>query len=151
MKAVRHEAIIRLIEQHCLSTQTDLLEMLKAEGFDTTQATISRDIRELKISKVLGTGGKYHYAMPRSNDSVHKSTFKNAYATAIISIDNVGNIIVVKTHPGLAQAVAAGIDAMHISGILGCVAGDDTIITVARDAEIATQSIYKLKEEMSGK
>ena len=151
MKKQRQQTIIQLITEHEIETQDELISMLTAEGYKVTQATISRDIRELKISKVLGGGGKYHYAMSGNNDSVHKNTFKNAYATAIISIDSVGNIIVVKTHPGLAQAVAAGIDAMHISGILGCVAGDDTIITVARDAEIATQSIYKLKEEMSGR
>ena len=142
---------MQLITEHEIETQDELISMLTAEGYKVTQATISRDIRELKISKVLGTGGKYHYAMPGSNDSVHKSTFKNAYATAIISIDNVGNIIVVKTHPGLAQAVAAGIDAMHISGILGCVAGDDTILLVVSDAASAASLADELKRTFGKK
>ena len=151
MKTQRQQTILQLISEHEIETQDELISMLKADGYKVTQATISRDIRELKISKVLGAGGKYHYAIHGNSEPIHKTAFKNAYTSAIISIESVGNIIVVKTHPGLAQAVAAGIDAMHINGILGCVAGDDTIITVARDADIASEEIYRLKNEMSEK
>ena len=151
MKTQRHQAIIKLISEHEIETQDELIEKLNTDGYRVTQATISRDIRELKISKVLGGGGTYHYVLPGHVDTGHaKSSFKNAYASAIINIDSVGNIIVVKTHPGLAQAVAAGIDAMHSKEILGCVAGDDTIIVVSRNTETAVSSIYKLKDEMSG-
>ena len=151
MKTQRHQAIMQLISENEIETQDELISMLKADGYKVTQATISRDIRELKISKVLSSEGKYHYAIHGNSEPVHKNAFKNAYTSAIISIENAGNIIVVKTHPGLAQAVAAGIDAMHINGILGCVAGDDTIITVARDADLAVEGIYRLKNEMNDK
>ena len=151
MKGKRQEAILELVKKYEIETQEELAEKLGGAGFAVTQATISRDIRELKISKVLGGGGTYHYVLPGHVDTGHaKSSFKNAYASAIINIDSVGNIIVVKTHPGLAQAVAAGIDAMHSKEILGCVAGDDTIIVVSRNTETAVSSIYKLKDEMSG-
>ena len=151
MKTQRQQTIIKLISEFNIETQDELIEKLNSDGYKVTQATISRDIRELKISKVLGEDGKYYYSLPGVNNSVHvKSTFKHAYASAIISVESVENIIVIKTHPGLAQAVAAGIDAIHSREILGCVAGDDTIIVVARNVEPAIDSIYKLKDEMSG-
>ena len=149
MKTQRHQAIIKLISEHEIETQDELIEKLNADGYRVTQATISRDIRELKISKVLGGGGTYHYVLPGHVDTGHaKSSFKNAYASAIINIDSVGNIIVVKTHPGLAQAVAAGIDAMHSKEILGCVAGDDTIIIVTRSEESSIEISQKITELM---
>ena len=151
MKTQRQQAIIALISEFNIETQDELIDKLNSNGYRVTQATISRDIRELKISKVLGESGKYYYSLPGINNlHQQKNTFKNAYASAIISVESVGNIIVVKTHPGLAQAVAAGIDAMHSKEILGCVAGDDTIIAASRSVESAVESIYRLKDEMSG-
>ena len=151
MKTQRQQAIIALISEFNIETQDELIDKLNSNGYRVTQATISRDIRELKISKVLGENGKYYYSLPGVNNAhQQKNTFKNAYASAIISVESVGNIIVVKTHPGLAQAVAAGIDAMHSKEILGCVAGDDTIIAASRSVESAVESIYRLKDEMSG-
>lgn len=151
MKTQRQQAIIKLISDYEIETQDELIEKLNEDGYNVTQATISRDIRELKISKVLGDGGKYHYSLPgASTAKPEKTAFRHAYASAIISIENAGNIIVVKTHPGLAQAVAAGIDAMQSRCILGSVAGDDTIIVVSQNPELALESIYRLKDEMSG-
>ena len=151
MKTQRQQSIIRLISENEVETQDELIAKLNADGYKVTQATISRDIRELKISKVLGEGGKYYYALPGRGNADHgRSAFRHAYASAIIGIESVGNIVVVKTHPGLAQAVAAGIDAIHCKEILGCVAGDDTIITVTRDTEAAIEKIYRLKDDMSG-
>ena len=142
---------MQLISEHEIETQDELIAKLNADGYKVTQATISRDIRELKISKVLGSGGKYRYSVSENAHAVHSGTLKNAYASAIVSIENAENIIVVKTHPGLAQAVAAGMDAMHIRGVLGCVAGDDTIITVARDSFSAAEGVKRLKEEIAAK
>lgn len=151
MKTQRHQTIINLISEYEIETQDELISKLNADGYKVTQATISRDIRELKISKVLGEDGKYHYSLPgRGNTDQGKNAFRHAYASAIISVESVGNIVVVKTHPGLAQAVAAGIDAIHTKEILGCVAGDDTIIIVTRNTEIAIEKLYRLKDEMSG-
>ena len=151
MKTQRQQAILQHISRQEIETQDDLISLLTADGYKVTQATISRDIRELKISKVLGSNGKYRYSVAEnisSVHSVHKEGLKSTYSSAIISIENAENIIVIKTHPGLAQAVAAGIDAMHLGGILGCVAGDDTIITVARDFNVAVEAVSKLKEEV---
>ncbi len=152
MKRERQQAILKLISEHEIETQDELISKLNEDGYNVTQATISRDIRELKLSKVLGQGGTYHYSLPGKHETAHAgSTFRHAYSSAIISVESVGNIVVVKTHPGLAQAVAAGIDTIHSDNILGCVAGDDTIITVARDVEIAVESIHRLRSEISGK
>lgn len=141
MKNQRHEKIKQLILANSIETQDELIGMLRKEGFDTTQATVSRDIRELKISKVLGTNGKYHYVFPEENPS----SFKNPYIGSIVDIDCAGNLVVVKTNPGLANAVAAGIDSVYAGEILGCVAGDDTIIAVARDVDVAQQFCNRLR------
>ena len=133
MKNQRHEIIKRLIAEHDIETQDDLIAMLRAEGFSATQATISRDIRELKISKVLGTNGKYHYAM--SEGGAH--SVRHSYVRSIRSVENACNLVVIKTGPGLAQAVAAEIDSMDVGELLGCVAGDDTIIMVVRSEAAA--------------
>lgn len=137
MKAKRHSSIIRLIEEHVIETQDELIEKLTEEGYSVTQATISRDIRELKISKMLGKEGRYHYVLPATVPKTVDADLRNTYMSSVTQILCGGNIVIVKTHPGLAQAVAAGLDSMKIPEILGCVAGDDTILAVTADAEIA--------------
>ena len=137
MKSKRQDRIVRLITEHVIETQDELIEKLMQEGYSVTQATISRDIRELKISKILGEGGKYHYVLPEATADFAKKDLRNTYMASVISVSCGENIVVIKTHPGLAQAVAAGIDGMHIPEILGCVAGDDTIVAVTQDAETA--------------
>ena len=137
MKAKRQDRIIRLITEHVIETQDELIAKLVEEGYSVTQATISRDIRELKVSKILGEGGKYHYVLPEATKDLSKKDLRNTYMASVTGVSCGGNIVVIKTHPGLAQAVAAGIDSMHIPEILGCVAGDDTIFAVAPDLETA--------------
>ena len=152
MKNNRQQVIIKLINGNEIETQDDLISLLEGEGYKVTQATISRDIRELKISKVLGENGKYHYTFPKNIQlSQSKNTLKHSYSTSIISVDGSENIVVVKTHPGLAQAVATGIDAMHIEGVLGCVAGDDAIIIVAKSREFTDKIIAVLLAEVNAK
>jgi transcriptional regulator of arginine metabolism len=152
MKNQRQQAIIKLISDNEIETQDELISKLNAAGYKVTQATISRDIRELKLSKVLSSAGNYHYALPgQSEVNRVNNSFKHAYTSAILGTESVGNIIVIKTPPGLAQAVAAGIDSINSSNILGCVAGDDTIITVARNTDEAMENIYKLRNEINGK
>ena len=144
MKNQRHEIIKRLITGHDIGTQDDLIAMLRGEGFSATQATISRDIRELKISKVLGANGKYHYTM--SDGSEHAA--RHSYVRSIRSVENACNLVVIKTGPGLAQAVAAEIDSMDIGERLGCVAGDDTIIAVAKTEQAAVGFCEGLKRRI---
>ncbi len=151
MKNNRQQVIVKLINENEIETQDELISLLEGEGYKVTQATISRDIRELKISKVLGENGKYHYTFPKNIQAQGKNSLKHSYSTSIISVDGSENIVVVKTHPGLAQAVATGIDAMHIDGVLGCVAGDDAIIIVARSREYTDKIIATLVEEIGAK
>ena len=139
MKSERQDRIVSLIAEHVIATQDELIEKLVQEGYSVTQATISRDIRELKISKILGVGGKYHYALPANTADFVGKDLRDSYMGSVISVVHGQNIVVIKTHPGLAQAVAAGIDGMHIPEILGCVAGDDTIFAVTPDTETAVR------------
>ena len=137
MKTKRQELIIDIIEKKEIETQEDLIAELRAAGYDVTQATASRDIRELKLVKVTTGHGSYRYMMPPKSDSSVNVKFNSALAESITSVDYSVNIVVVKTYPGLANAVATGIDSLNISSILGCVAGDDTIMIVVRDIESA--------------
>ena len=145
MKTVRQDKILDIISRYDIETQDDLINMLAKEGFAVTQATVSRDIKELKLTKVLTGRGTYRYV--RGGHKIEDSSvrFNNALADSIQRVDYANNIIVLKTLPGLAAAVATGIDSIHMVEILGCIAGDDTIMVVARDAECATEIADKLK------
>lgn len=139
MKSLRQEKILELIKKHDIETQDELIEMLRFEGFDVTQATASRDIKELKLLKTLNSKGKYRYTKQVVKDAVSGVKFNSALADSIMSVECGCNIVVVKTFPGMANAVATGIDSIQHSEILGSVAGDDTIIIVTKDAERAVE------------
>jgi transcriptional regulator of arginine metabolism len=132
MKNLRQEKIVSLITNYEIETQEDIICMLRKEGFQVTQATVSRDIRELKLTKVLTGRGSYRYTIAAKNDSVPTIKFNRALVGSIIGVDYAINNIVIKTYPGLATAVATGLDSIDSSEILGCVAGDDTIIMITR-------------------
>lgn len=140
MKNKRQEKIISLITRYEIETQEDLIGMLYKEGFQVTQATVSRDIRELKLTKVLTGRGSYRYTVSSSNENVPAIKFNRALINSIISVDYAVNNIVIKTYPGLATAVATGLDSIDSNDILGCVAGDDTIIMVVKN-EIAAKDL----------
>lgn len=148
MKSARQEKILEIIEKYEVETQEELIAYLVAEGVPVTQATVSRDIRELKLSKVLTGRGRYRYIRSNQNKGSVSVRFNTALADSIHTVDYAGNLIVLKTSPGLASAVATGIDAMHIIEVLGCVAGDDTIMVVARSEESAADISEKLKGMM---
>ena len=101
--------------------QDKLIAKLKLAGFDVTQATVSRDIRELKLLKQMSDMGTYKYVVPKNNHSENQHVYSRALASSIKSVDSSMNDIVIKTYPGMAQAVAAGVDSLHESDILGCV------------------------------
>lgn len=145
MKSVRQEKILEIINRYEVETQEDLILRLNAEGFNVTQATVSRDIRQMKLTKVLTGRGSYRYIQSARNAGDDGVRFNNALVDSILNVDYAGNIIVLKTYPGLASAVATGIDSIHMVEILGCVAGDDTIIIVARDEKSAGEVSDKLK------
>ena len=145
MKVKRHSKILEIIAQYDIETQEDLIAKLNVAGYNVTQATISRDIRELKLIKVMGANGNYKYVLPQPGDQDGQHMYNRALAGSIKSVDFAMNNIVIKTYPGMANAVAAGIDSMHEQDILGCVAGDDTIIVVAHSADSASALCKRLR------
>lgn len=138
MKFQRQATIVEMIGKHEIKTQEELSEKLRAVGFNTTQATISRDIKELRLLKVASLNGGYKYSTPdSSSDSVHMPRLKNIFRECVVKVDRAQNIVVVRTLVGMGNAAGAAIDAMKISDIVGTLAGDDTIFIVLRDNEDA--------------
>ena len=148
MKSVRQKKILDIINKYEVETQEDLISRLNAEGFNVTQATVSRDIRQMKLTKVLTGRGSYRYVQSNRGSGDDVVRFNTALADSILNVDYACNTIVLKTYPGLASAVAAGIDSIQMVEILGCVAGDDTIIIVARNENSAGEIADKLKGMM---
>ena len=148
MKNARLEAILEIIANEDIDTQEMLLDRLQARGFRATQATVSRDIRELQLVKSMTTKGKYRYA-PSTKPSTMPLKFSSALTDSVIRIDVGGNIIVVHTYPGMANDVAACLDSMKHEGVLGCVAGDDTILVVASDTETASRLSDSIRQALN--
>lgn len=146
MKEKRHSAIIKIITEHNIQTQEMLLEYLKDSGFDTTQATISRDIRELNITKIAYEGGKHKYAVRTAVRGQSDSSYKHMIDNYILSIDYAGNLIVLRTIAGMAMAVGTAIDSMHDEDIMGCIAGDDTLFIAIKDPQRAQEIIGSIKK-----
>lgn len=137
MKANRQKKILELINRYQIETQDDLISRLMLEGYSVTQATASRDIRELQLTKVLTGKGSYRYVAPKREDLVTGMKINAALVDSITSVDYAQNLVVIRTFPGLAGAVAAGIDSLSLADVLGCVAGDDTIMLAARSDSAA--------------
>ena len=148
MKSERHNRILEIISKHEVETQEDMLEHLRAEGYKVTQATVSRDLKELKLSKSLTAHGTYRYSVNPLMNHTGKVKLNGAMADSIVVVDYSFNNVVIKTYPGLAQAVASAIDSLNMHNILGCVAGDDTIIIVTRDEEASVEISKKIRELM---
>lgn len=145
MKAGRHARILALISEHPIETQDELLTLLKTEGYKATQATISRDIKDLRLVKTLGSDGKYRYVSAEKKPSDIHSGFSSLFSTTVVSIDYAGNIVVIKTLSGMAQAVCASLDSLNYSSVVGTIAGDDTIFIACRSAELALKLTDELK------
>lgn len=146
MKRKRQEAIINLINNNSIETQEDLLALLKKEGFDTTQATVSRDIRELNVTKISYDGNKHKYIVGKISDGTVSKSYKHLLGSCIVTIDYAENIVVVKTVAGMAMAVAAAIDGLSIDDIVGSIAGDDTIFLAIRHSNLAEKVIGDIKK-----
>lgn len=143
MKYNRHAKILEIIEKYVVETQEELAERLKEEGMDVTQATVSRDIRELRLVKVLTEDGRYRYAQMGQSENVLSNKLLTILTESLVSIDYANNIVVVKTLPGMAQAAASAIDSMKWTEIVGTIAGDDTIMIVCRAEKIAEDLVNK--------
>lgn len=145
MKVARHEKIIELIHQYEIDTQEELAERLKEAGFKVTQATVSRDIRALKMTKVAGKDGKSRYAIIHNELNTLSDRYTRVLKDALLTMDVGQNLVVLKTVPGMAMAVAAALDDFKWPEVLGCIAGDDTIMCAARSIEQALSIVEKLR------
>ena len=146
MRNKRHEAILTLIDEQNIETQQDLTNALSSVGFDVTQATVSRDIKQLRLIKKLNSSGKYVYAAhSQSNDDGVSDKMSSILKQSIVSVDYALNIIVIKTLTGMAQGAASVLDSMQFSECLGTIAGDDTIFVTARSEEAAQKFCKKIK------
>lgn len=140
MKAKRQQEILRIIEEQDIDTQDQLLTELKARGVQSTQATISRDIKELHLIKELTSYGAYRYAVSERKASLNfAGRLRTIFKEGVTSFDVAQNIVVLKTMPGLASAACAAIDGMEISNLVGSLAGDDTAILIMRTNEDAAE------------
>lgn len=146
MKKNRHEKIFELIENYDIDTQEKLAEMLRAEGYDVTQATVSRDIRQLKLTKVATAEGSQKYVVSAQDVDALKEKYINVLRAGFVSMDNAQNILVMKTVSGMAMAVAAAIDALKFKEVLGCIAGDDTIMAAVRTTEDTIVVMDRIRE-----
>lgn len=150
MKQSRLERILELIREHEVSTQEQLLDLLKQSGFNVTQATVSRDIKALRLVKTLTSKGEYIYAASKIENNNLSSKFDTLLVESALKIDFVLNQIVIKCYPGLANAVCAALDSQHFDGLVGTLAGDDTILVIMRSEQQA-RSLYTLLQKKLSK
>lgn len=148
MKNERQEKILEIISTSDVETQEALLDRLRQAGFAVTQATVSRDIRELQLIKVASKGGVYKYAQRENDEGRQSAKYVNILRETVVSVENANNMIVIKTYSGMAQAAAAAIDALLSESILGCIAGDDTIFAVARTHVSAVAIVKQIQESV---
>lgn len=150
MKKQRHEIIVNLINRYDIETQEELAAYLKDKGFEVTQATVSRDIRELNLSKISAGNGRQKYIVLSGDDNKLSDKYIRVLRDGFVSMDMAQNILVIKTVQGMAMAVAAAIDAMRFPEIVGCIAGDDTIMAAIRTVEDTLIIMKKLNEIIKG-
>ena len=146
MKKRRHEKILEIIESREVETQDELARFLQEAGFQVTQATVSRDIRELKLSKVSDGRGRQKYAVLGREEGTVGARYVRVLKEGFTSMDMAQNLVVIRTVSGMAMAVAAALDAMKFPEVLGCIAGDDTIMVASRTVEEAKALIDKIWE-----
>ena len=150
MKKSRHQRIKELVEEFEIETQEELAERLKADGYPVTQATVSRDIRELKLSKIPIGDGRQKYTILVQSDHYLNDKYIRVLKDGFVSMDMAQNILVVKTVSGMAMAVAAAIDAMKLKESVGSIAGDDTIMMAVRTVEDTECVMEKIRNMLEG-
>jgi transcriptional regulator of arginine metabolism len=149
MKPRRQIKILEIIRNHAVETQDELAGLLRADGIEVTQATVSRDIKELKLVKVPSGAGGYHYSLPAEaggGDQLEK--LRRYMIDAVVSIDYTGNLILIKCLPGTANAVAVIMDRINWREVVGTVAGDDTILVIVRDPNLVDDMVTRLRNLM---
>lgn len=146
MKSGRHAKILEIISEYPVETQDEIINLLKKSGYKATQATISRDIKDLRLVKTLGSDGKYRYVSAASPNSDLRSNFMQLFSGSVTSVDSAQNIVVIKTLSGMANAVCAAMDSTDNAAIVGTIAGDDTIFVACRTTESAAELTNTLKQ-----
>lgn len=146
MKLDRQAEILRLIHEYDIDTQEELAEKLQEHGFDVTQATVSRDIREMKLTKVAGENGQLRYTLLQNQAHDTAGRYVRVLKDAVISIEAADSIVVIHTVSGMAMAAAAVLDEMNWSEIAGCIAGDNTIFCAIRSRDEAVRVVDKLRK-----
>lgn len=144
MKKKRHAKIKEIIAEKAIETQEDLLLCLRNEGFDVTQATVSRDIKELRLIKALDGNHAYRYMSPHADIGELEMNYSQIFRSSVNSVDSAGNIVVVKCHNGMAQGACAAIDSMQWVMVMGSIAGDDTIFLLTRNESQAQSLVLEL-------
>jgi len=148
VKKNRHELILSFIQNNNVSTQDEIIKMLSEHGYNVTQATISRDIKELKLIKEHYGKNEVKYAVSTKKDN--NDNIKMIFARSVLSVDVAMNLIVVKCYPGTANAACVALDSLHIPGAVGTIAGDDTIFTACVDMNAAIESKHIIEELLKG-
>lgn len=149
MKVSRHAKIIELITQYHIETQEELAEYLKTAGFNVTQATVSRDIRDLRLTKVSVDGGRQKYVILKPEEDEMNEKYIRVLKDGYVSMDMAQNILVIKTVSGMAMAVAVAVDAMKWKEVVGCIAGDDTIMCAIRSTKETVEVMEKIRRIVS--
>ena len=151
MKAERQAKILDLIVKKEIGTQEELTTELERAGFLVTQATVSRDIREMKLTKVAMSDGKLRYVAYRKTEEDMREKFIRIFRDGYVSMDNAQNILVIRTVAGMAMAVAAALDNMELPEIVGCIAGDDTIFCAVRSVDDTIVIMNRLRKIVEDK
>ncbi len=145
MKTTRQCKILELISENSIETQEELLGLLFKNGFNVTQATVSRDIKELRLVKAASSSGRYRYVSSQPDTPDISSKFYTMFADSVITVENGLNTVCVKCVSGMAQAVCAAMDSIHWEGVVGTLAGEDTIFVLCRNEQCAISLVSELK------
>lgn len=152
MKSKRHAKILEIISTNIINTQEELLKKLNELGFNATQATISRDIKELRLIKTQGENGQYRYtAAVQTEFSNNTTKFITIFSESVVNVDYSGHMVAIKCFPGMANAVAILLDSIHWDGLVGTVAGDDTIFILMRNENFAREMAAKFTKMVINK
>ena len=150
MKIKRQAKILEIIQDCSIETQDELIRALEESGYSATQATVSRDIKELRLIKILDGNGKYCYSVMKAESEQVSGKFMSIFQDAVSSIDFAGNLVVVKCLSGMAQAACAAMDSLQWESIVGTLAGEDPFVCITRTNESAVQLVEELKKLKRG-
>ena len=148
MKNKRHDCILEIIQEMAISTQEELQKELRKRGYEVTQATVSRDIRRLRLVKQQTEDGRNVYAVSTVREDRKRDRLLRVLRDSVRSVESAQNILVIKTEAGMAMGSAAAIDGLSISGIIGCIAGDDTVMAVLKTTVAAEEACWKLVQDL---